>query len=353
MRDDFNILCNPVSALRFVHPRVSGTMAFKGGNKTTGTQTVVNELPDYARPYYERLMERSEAASLEGYTPYGGQRLAEVDPFTNKAYGMVEDIAGGGISGLDTAQGVVGQNIVAGQNIAAGATPFQFSAPGEFDTVAANKYMSPYVENVLNRQMDAIQREYNMQQGSRDAAAVGAGAFGGSRRFVQDALAQEAANRQKGDIYAAGMQNAYEQASQQYGADRAARMSTEQAQASADSAARAEQLQALGFSADQAQQLAGYGEMGRAADIQGAQLLEQTGLARQGQAQAGLDLAYQDFLRQQGYPQEQINFMSSIMNNMPIAPNTTSTTTAPHNPLQDVLGAGISAYGLYKSFNEM
>ena len=36
------------------------------GNKQVkaGEQTVINSLPDYARPYFENLMERAEAESL-------------------------------------------------------------------------------------------------------------------------------------------------------------------------------------------------------------------------------------------------------------------------------------------------
>ena len=49
------------------------------GNKQVkaGEQTVINSLPDYARPYFENLMERAEAESLQGYQPYQGQRIAE------------------------------------------------------------------------------------------------------------------------------------------------------------------------------------------------------------------------------------------------------------------------------------
>ena len=49
------------------------------GNKSaqSGKQTIVNELPDYARPYFTNIMKRAEADSLNQYQPYGGQRIAE------------------------------------------------------------------------------------------------------------------------------------------------------------------------------------------------------------------------------------------------------------------------------------
>jgi hypothetical protein len=43
--------------------------------------------------------------------------------------------------------------------------------------------------------------------------------------------------------------------------------------------------------------------------LTGAGALQQVGGVQQSQAQRNLDVAYEDFLRQQGYPQEQINAM--------------------------------------------
>ena len=44
----------------------------RGRNRSqeSGKQTYITELPEYARPYYENLMERTEAESLKEYTPY-------------------------------------------------------------------------------------------------------------------------------------------------------------------------------------------------------------------------------------------------------------------------------------------
>jgi hypothetical protein len=45
----------------------------------TVTQT---NLPEYARPYFENLLERGQAESYRDYTPYGGQRLVGIYPPT-------------------------------------------------------------------------------------------------------------------------------------------------------------------------------------------------------------------------------------------------------------------------------
>jgi hypothetical protein len=124
------------------------------------------------------------------------------------------------------------------------------------------------------------------------------------------------------------------------------------AQAGENRAAQQFGLDALGFYSGQAGQLANLGEQSRAAQIQNAQLLEAIGRAQQGEAQAGLDIGYQDFLRQQGYPQEQLGFYSDMLRGLPVANVGTTNTQGfqSYNPLQQALGAGLSGLSLYRAF---
>jgi len=94
--------------------------------------------------------------------------------------------------------------------------------------------------------------------------------------------------------------------------------------------------------------LVDYGERARAADIQGAQLLETIGRDIRGEDQARLDLAYQDFLRQQDYPMRNYERFAGLLSGMPIQPDISTATYQAYNPIQQALGAGISGLGLYK-----
>lgn len=127
---------------------------------------------------------------------------------------------------------------------------------------------------------------------------------------------------------------------------------TQGAQAAENLASRQFGLEALQLQGGQAQQLAGLSEQERAARIQNAQMLEAIGRAQQGEAQAGLDIGYQDFLRQQGYPREQIGFYSDVLRGLPVANVGTTNTQGfqSYNPLQQGLGAGLSALSLYRAF---
>jgi len=121
-------------------------------------------------------------------------------------------------------------------------------------------------------------------------------------------------------------------------------------QAAENRAAIQDQLTMMGFSSEQATLIADLEEQARTGDIQAAQLLETIGKAQEGKDQAKLDLQYEDYLRQQGYNKEQIGFMSSILQGLPIANAGETVTQTPYNPVQQALGAGLAGLSLYKGF---
>lgn len=323
-----------------------------GKGKAPSSQTVTQtNLPEYAEPYFERLMERTEAQSLAPYQPYQGQRLAPQGPDITAAYDITRGVAQSGIAGLPQAAGVTAQNIMAGQQIAQGATPYQYDPTQLFTGENVGQYMSPYMQQVLDVQKAQARRDFEEQGAGRAAQAVQAGAFGGSRQAVQEAIAERELLDRMADIQATGQQQAFESAQQAFGADRAALFGREQAQAAEDAAARQAQLAALGFTGQQAGELVRLGEAQRAGDIQAAQLLETIGEAQMAEQQRGLDVGYQDYLRQLAYPEQQIQFVSSILRGVPIEPSVTQTAYVPTNPLQQALGAGLGAIGLYRGLS--
>ena len=97
--------------------------------------------------------------------------------------------------------------------------------------------------------------------------------------------------------------------------------------------------------------MVGFGEAGRAADIQSAQLLENIGRSQMGREQEARDIEYQNFLRQQAFPTEQLGLFSSTLRGLPIESNVMQTGYAPYNPMQQALGAGLGAIGLYRGLS--
>ena len=304
----------------------------KGSSAPAPTeQTVVqSNLPKYAEPYFTRLLQRSESESMRDYEPFKGQRLADTGADVLTSRERVRDIAGRGIEGLPTAQAAT----TAGIGRAAQAFDFK---PQMFDSGIAQQYMSPYQQNVIDVQKAQALLDFDRGQARRDAQAVQAGAFGGSRQAVQQALAGEDLQRRLGEIQAVGQQQAFEQAQQQFERDRAARESGERLGLSAAESAT-----------QQAQSLAALGERARAGDVQAAQLLEQIGKDAQATDQAGLDLAYEDFVRQRDFPRESLTFLSSILRGVPVQPSTETSKFQQYNPIRDLLGTGIAGLGLYR-----
>ena len=294
-------------------------------------QTVVqSNLPKYFEPYAVDMIKRAESESKREYTPYEGQRLADESTDLLTSRDRVRNIADSGIAGLDTAQ----SGVKAGMGRALQGLGFQ---AGQFDSAAAQQYMSPYMQNVVDVQKAQAILDFDRGQAGRDAQAIQSGAFGGSRQAIAQGLANEDLQRRLGEIQATGQQRAFEQAQQQFERDRAARESAER----------------LGITAgesltSQAGQLAQLGDLARKGDVQAAELLEKIGKDQQAREQAGLDLAYEDFVRQRDFPRESLTFLSSILRGVPVQPSTETVKFQQYNPIQEALGTGIAGLGLYR-----
>lgn len=378
----------------------------KGRTQKTPTDQTVRQtsLPKFADPYFRRLLQGAEEASMpfdpetgqSTYIPYSGERIAPSDMYGDimGSRAMVRGISETGIPGMGAATGAAeygmgyGQEALSGLSGAAQYTPgqfseyggteaFQYQDPETFTGAAVEQYMSPYMQAVVDRQKQQAMLDFERMRAGRSAQAVGAGAFGGSRAAVQEALAEEALGRQLGDIQAQGTQAAFQQAAQQFGLDRAARMQAEQSRAAEaarvqgaglSEAARVQAAREAAAQFGAGQGLAGYqalmsgagqyaglgaglaglGERQRAADIQGAQLMETIGRDIRAEDQARLDMAYEDFARQRDYPMQQYERFAAMLRGVPVTPNVEEQRFASYNPMQQALGAGISALGLYK-----
>ena len=85
-----------------------------------------------------------------------------------------------------------------------------------------------------------------------------------------------------------------------------------------------------------------------------ARFAQQTSTAAQQQAmdQQRADMRYQDFLRQQGYPTEQLQQYSSLLRGVPVTPNSTTTAYAPNASLgSQLVSGGLGAAAIYNTAN--
>lgn len=95
---------------------------------------------------------------------------------------------------------------------------FQMAGPGSWtDEGVSSKYMSPYMQGVIDISKREAERDYTKQMNALAAKAKSAGAFGGARQALERSEAQRNFNQQLQDIQTKGLQSAYESGRSQYG----------------------------------------------------------------------------------------------------------------------------------------
>ena len=401
-------------------------------------------IPDYARPYVEQMLGMTGGAlynyekdasgqmiyrdangaivpagtagaqptpmGLQDYEKYPGERTATFQGLQKQAFTNAENLgynpySTGAATGLQGAAQKAGQTSYAPSTFdytsvnAPSLQNYQMQGPQDvqsqqFGQQAAQQYMSPYMQSVVDVQQREAQRQADIAKTQRNAQAVGAGAFGGSRQAIMDAEAARNLATQKGDIQSLGLQSAYSQAQQQYNADQAQRMqaalanqgmgynvgsqnlaanlgvqqlgSGQNLQSQLANQAARQQTQQLG---EQSKQFgAGLGLQGLQAAMQGYQNLgnvgqnlygqnisnintqAQLGGQQQQQVQNILNQQYQDFLTQQQYPFQQLSYMSNMLRGVPLSQGAQTVYQQPPSMLSQVAGAGLSLASLGNLF---
>lgn len=284
------------------------------------TQT---SIPDYAKPYVERMLGKAEALSNAPYQAYGGERIAGFTPLQNQAFQGIANMQGSQYvgQGANLAGNAGLGSLMAGQNYASQAT----------NPYAMQAYMSPYVENALAPQMREAARQSAIQGQQQQAQAVQQGAFGGSRSAIVEAERQRNLGQLQSDIYNRGMQSAFDAArqSQQFGAT----LGLQGLQQAGQMGATLGQL--------------GQTEFGQQKDILQGQL--SAGAQQRDLEQQRLTQQYQDFLNQRGYNQQQLSWFSDMLRGLPLSQSTQTMYQAQPSAASQVLGAAGSLYSMNRA----
>ena len=361
-----------------------------GGGSSGSGQTVAYQtnIPEYAQPYFEKLIGQAGAISQAQYQPYTGERIAQFTPLQQQAFAGTQQRqitpqlgAASQIAQAAAMQGVGQQynpSAFTAQQITPGQIGYErvgtqaFTTPG-----AAQAYMSPYMQNVVDIQQREAQRQADIARTQRGAQAVGAGAFGGSRQAIMEAEAARNLAMQKGDIQAQGLQSAFSTGREAFMQDQARALQAQQMnqqaginvgqsglqammqaqqqnqQAQLEAQRMAEQSRQFGFGAGMqgaqtalqgAQQL---GALGQQQFAQESDILGQKaamGAQQQAQVQNILGQQYSDFLAQRNYPYQQLGFISDILRG---AQGTSRTMYSPApSPIQNLAALGGAAMGV-------
>ena len=305
---------------------------------TTSTQT---SIPEYAKPYVEKMLGQTEALAGTPYQTYDRERTAGFTPMQEQAFRGAGGMQTSGATGFGAQlAGAAGLGALGARY-----DPTQFQG-GQFGQQDAQQYMSPYMQSVVDIQQREAQRQGDIAGTQRGAQAVKAGAFGGGRQAIMEAEAQRNLATQKGDIQAQGLQSAYQQAQAQFNADQARRMQAAQLAEQSKQYGAGYGMQGLQTALQGAGQLGTLGgqEFAQGMDIN--KLQQAYGTQQQQQQQGIMSQQYQDFLNQQNYPYKQLGFMSDMLRGLPLAQSSQQMYQQPPSALSQVAGLGTAAYGI-------
>ena len=193
-----------------------------------------------------------------------------------------------------------------------------------FDQNAAQQYMNPYMQSVVDIQKREAERQSGIQGTQQQAGAAQAGAFGGSRDAIMRAERERNLGTQMNDIQAQGSQAAFTNAQNQFNNQR--------------------QMGLQGYAAlgSQGQNL--YGQTTGNLDLQ-----NRYGTQQQQGMQNLLNVGQQNYTNEMNYPYKQIGFMSDIVRGAPMSGLGSNVYQAPPSALGQVATLGAAGMGLAKS----
>lgn len=262
-----------------------------GGTSTQG-------LAPWAAGYITDYLGKAQALANTPYQVYQGPLTAGASDLQTKAFqgignlsvpnqGMYTPVGGTfASSGAYQPPGVSGF----------GAGPTDTNSPVATDAGQSpvQQYMNPYLEAVLNPQLDALRRQNQIDQNVIGAKFAGSGAFGGGRQAIGQAQANAALARDLNQTVGQGYASAFDAAQQQFNTEQQRKI--QEAQFGADFG-----LKGLAANRDLLQQMAGMGET-------------QRGITAEGIA---ADKA--EFEKQREYPFKQVQFQQSALSGLPAA----------------------------------
>lgn len=279
---------NQHDPIYFTPPPVRGRYVHglhKGGGGGSQTVTQTTQLPKYARPYAEQLMQRGAGLSNKEYTPYEGQRIADLNSAQNASMDMTTNQAMNGFQGQQDV-GDLYQRTVRGD------------------------YLNPDSNPYLRATADAIGTDFNRTVGAQNASMQRtAGAFGNSGLQQKMSMDNAGLAGKLNDLY-----------SSNYNMERSNQLQAMQL---------APQMQNMGYT--DAKQLMGVGDIQRSytQDLLNQQLSDWT--AAQNQPYANLDV-----------------LQKAISGSIGNAGTSYQTSANPYqaNPFASMLGGGLAGASL-------
>jgi hypothetical protein len=286
------------------------------------------------------LLGSAQAYTQLPYQAYTGDQVAQFSPLQQQSYDYAGQLKNAGQ--LQDATALAGQAGLGALN-----TQYTYN-PSNFTAQNAQDLMSPYMQNVVDFQSQQAKRQAQIAQQSQLAQATQAGAFGGGRDALMRMQGNAELQRNLQGIQATGLQNAYQNAQQQYNTQNQQNAQQQQFGSTLG-------MQGLQQANAAANTLGSLGQTQYAQNAGIIGLQNQLGLQQQGQAQNVLNAQYQNYLNQQNDPYKKLGFMSDIVRGAPLTQTGANVYQAAPSAISQLAGlgtAGIAGLGLYNTMNK-
>ena len=269
---------------------------------TTTPGSSASTLSTWAGPYVTDMLGQAQAIAATPYQTYQGPMTAGESGLQSKVFQglgnltMPQNLGGtfaqqGGSFFPQYGGGPAGAANAPMQPGLAGGSPAGAPSGGAGTgqpSSVAQSYMNPYLQSVLQPQMEELRRQSQITQMGNAAKMTGAGAFGGARQGIMDAETQRNLMQEMNKTVGQGYATAFDKGTNQF---------------------NIEQGQGMGL----------------------ANLLAQQGAAQRGIEQEGVTADYNEFLTQRDYPMKQTQYLQSMLQNLPIS--TVTSSAAPQSTL--------------------
>lgn len=276
------------------------------------TQTTEVKLPKWVEDASKKNYAFAEKIAAKPYNPYTGQTVAGTSQGTQDSWDMFYNTLGTGDKQRGEASDIFSR---------VGASNAPTVNPKSLTDVNLNDYLNPYIDNVENKALGALDRQrVQALMGNADKASA-AGAFGGSRSGIVDGVTNAQSALAAGDMSAQLRKSGFDTAVQNATGDINRDFAGQQSNATNWLQNMAQQLQAGSGLLNAGQGMSDQ----RLKDIAG---LGQIGSQQQNQQQQELDDKKGKFDAAENYDLERLNVLLSSLGMSPYGKSETTNKTA-------------------------
>lgn len=296
-----------------------------GDSEETGRKTTTNALPAYLENAAQNAVGRATTASYKPFQAYTGEKVAPLTANQNDAFGLIKSIAGSSNPYLSDIESLY-QNFQTPTAV----TPASMLGGGKtVGNTTIQDYMSPYIMAALQPQLEDLARSGVAQRKGLDASATMDGAFGDARSGV--ALAEQLRNEMLGraGVVGQGYDRAFNTAAGLRGQDITNDINAQRGNI-------ADNLQRI-ISGGAALKDLDTSQVNRG--LTTADALAKAGGVEQQTNQAKDTADMQEFLRQQGWDQQQISWLTSVLAGTPHGSTSTAVEEKPNNSGWGMVGS--------------